>query len=466
MDQITSLAQVPPARPCSALARAGMRALLALCLALGFAPRAARAQEPAFGDSGWVAPEPAATEAGDPTAPGPRVAPRDHEPTGEMLLRLPFRTAFLPVRLFGIGLDAAAGFLGDHYHPNPEFGLAINNFRVRPTGMLSNSSGPGVGVKVVRLLDKYGTRDLSLEGLWSKKDHRRLRLHQTIGQAAHGQPARRLLFNLEAAYNYRPNYKYYGIGNFSHKSDRSIYLQEEGHVDASLRLGVRADRRVRAFVGYSGESTRRGYNDGPSAFDLFTPGDTPFLGHRSQVVSYGLGGDLAAVDDLRNPTRGAHARAEVREVKGVDDTHIEYRQWHLEARGYLPVFSRRRVLAASLLDRQVDGGNGSPQVPFYRLPESANETRFLAYSSHRFRDRHLVIAQAEYRWEVWNRVWGVALAQLGEVASRADRLRMADVHESYGGGFHVGLSETSTARLEVAKGSEGLAVNLEVGGDF
>src|SRR5688572_17908230 len=69
----------------------------------------ARAQEPRFGDTTWVAPH-ADSFHGEPSAPGPRVAEPEVERGWEKALRAPFRVVFYPVRLLARGSQAAVGF--------------------------------------------------------------------------------------------------------------------------------------------------------------------------------------------------------------------------------------------------------------------------------------------------------------------------------------------------------------------
>jgi hypothetical protein len=137
-----------------------------------------------------------------------------------------------------------------------------------------------------------------------------------------------------------------------------------------------------------------------------------------------------------------------------------------DVRGYLPVFATRRVLALRLLYDGVNPDRGSVEIPFYRLPSSIGEYRFAAYHSNQFRDHVLAIAHVEYRWYIMRGLQAVAIAQLGEVAPRARSLRIADVHESYGGGFRFPLKKGTAVRAIAAKGSEGLQFLLVTGSDF
>ena len=425
------------------------------CLALATPARG----EPAFGDSDWVAPA-AEARAEDPAAPGPRVAKRDHMGTGELILRLPFRAAFLPLRLIARGAEGAAGYVGDFLKPAPGQGPPKGRWSITPIG----SVDPGLGLRVMRRLDSYGDAQVSASGTWAWKDRRNAKLsfRSNRDDATHG-------LHVEALYRVKPNTVFYGLGNFSQKGNRSVWLGEEGRASAMFHLGSPFEHEVRFLGGVSQLSPRRGFNGGPRGPDvltIFNPADVPFLRTRSSVISFGIAGDLATLDQVRNPSRGLHARAQIEQFRSVDGANLDYRRMHLEGRAYLPVFATRRVLAFRALHDWVDAASGSAPVPFYRLPETADELRWNGYASHRFSDRHLVLGQVEYRWWLTNKVWAVANANAGEVASTASRLRWADLHEAYGIGLRYAPGNRSVARVDAAKGSEGLVLNLTLEDTF
>jgi len=185
----------------------------------------------------------------------------------------------------------------------------------------------------------------------------------------------------------------------------------------------------------------------------------------TQTVSYGAGGDFAVVDDMINPTAGFHLRAEAQWFEGLGSSNFDYPRTHLEARAYLPVLSSKRVLAFRAVHQGIEPDDGEV-VPFYLLPDVTGDVHLAGYSAHRFIDNHLALARAEYRWLVWeDKLWAVAIAEIAEVASSADRLRIADVHESYGGGLRLGFQGT-VMRATVAKGSDGLITWFSFEEDF
>jgi hypothetical protein len=451
------MSAVPSFGLLSASPRTARTVLLAGALWLALAP-AARADDRRFGDSTWVAPVPVAEDPGDPTSAGPRIDSPDHERTWESVLRAPFRIGFLPVRLIARGLEWGAGFAGERFEPSGQ------KARVHKPGISAYpvfDTGPGLGGGLTRSGFGGESSQIGLSGVWTWTDRRNARLWHVVG--AQEGPVR---FTVLGDYNFRPERRFYGLGNSTRVQDRTIFLQETGTAQALLRFGPTFDRQLRLNGGYSSISSRRGYNDGPAAADKFSPSQVPFLLRESRLVFFGGGFDVAVRDDRADPSLGLHGRADVLRYQDVDDSGVRYWQSFVEGRAYVPVFSKRRVIAVRSLYRFVHPDDSSPPIPFYRLPVSKDAARFLSYKSERFRDRHLVTLQAEYRWIVWKRMFALASAQLGEVASTAKRMRIADVHESYGGGLRYALNERAVARLEILHGAEGTGFNLELGGDF
>ncbi|MEO6461747.1 MAG: hypothetical protein ABIP29_01595 [Candidatus Eisenbacteria bacterium] len=332
--------------------------------------------------------------------------------------------------------------------------------KIGPTVSYAGSAGPAIGVRAASMLDPRHAAQWTAGGTWSLYDTRKADAKFRWGAAEEpwGVVAR-------TTYALRPNHRFYGIGNTTSEDDKSIYLGESGTADVALRVG-QADREVRLLGGWQSTSVRRGWNDSPGLLDRFDLVEAPGMLDESKVVSFGLGGDLAVLDDPRDPSSGIHARAEVLQFHALSGGDFDFRRTHLEARAYVPVFSARRVIALRAVHQSVDPIDDGAAIPFYHLPDTADEARFAGYAAHRFMDRHLAVAHAEYRWLIWDRLWALGLAEVGEVAPSASSLRVADVHESYGGGLRFAFSENSVARLHVAKGSEGISAYVTFKEDF
>ncbi len=413
-----------------------------------------------FGQANWVAPNAKAFD-GDPTAPGARVAERDHEPTGEKILRAPFRLVFLPVRVVARGSEALVSFLGPWVVsppstiPNRKSGTTIG-----PAFQFSSWAGLQAGVGVTHRFDPYGTR-LRVQGTWSTEDHRGLRVRQDFVR-----DDGKLALLLEGRYRYRPTMRFYGLGNETNRINRSISLDESGRAEAMLRIGRSYKNNVSLIASYLETSARVGYNDSPGVKDVFPPDEVDMLFGRSRVAGLGIGAEMENVDDMRDPSLGLHGIAEVRHYRSTDGGGLDYRDWHVEARAYVPVFAKRRVLAFRAVHENVDPMDDSAPIPISLMPDTESDLRFVGYRSHRFRDRHLLLGSAEYRWLVWRRMWALGIAQVGEVASDSKSIRIADIHESYGFGLRYAFDEETTGRLTVANGTEGVYVYLALKGNF
>ena len=411
-----------------------------------------------FGDSTWVAPTVPFAQANSDD--GPRVAAPDRPRAWETALRTPFRVAFFPLRLVSLGLEDAAGVAGPRFldpkprrAPNPGPAFAPH-FRVGGVSDL----GLGPGLRWVGL--PSGLSTLSITTSLSTQDRRAARLKELIGDR------RPVGFLLRANYDYEPNKDFYGIGNRSSHADSSVFLLASTNVEGTLLLGASPHRQLRFVGGYSSLSPMRGYFGAPLLEDVFAPGEVPFEHRTTKEFEYGVAGDLAALDDGKNPSRGVHGRVDLRRNLGVRADDPDYDQWQVEGRAYVPVFAKHRVFALRGVYTGVDPRGGATALPYYRLMTNDDATSFAGYSADRFTDRQLLLGRIEYRWTLLYDVSAVALYELGEVAPTAAAFTLRDTHRSYGGGLRYALSDRSTLRFEVGKSVEGVHVAFRMGSDF
>ena len=413
--------------------------------------------EARFGDSSWVAPGVPTLD--DSTSGGARVAPSDHERRWETALRMPFRIAFFPLRLVALGLEASATRFGDGIYARRLQPPARPGLRFSPSIDIGGVTDLGVGPALTWVGFPIAEAKLSMSGTWSNRDRRRARLREAI----HDRKTLGLLLTVN--YDLKPDRRYSGIGNATPPTDVSYFLLESTDAEAALHFGASPLRQLRLMGGYSTMSPRRGYNGTPLLESVF-PTDVPYNHATSREMLYGVGGDLAVLDDPRDPSLGVHGRFELRHAAGLRDRDPDYNLWLLEGRAYLPVFAKRRVIAVRCVYTGVEPTGGTEVLPFYRLARSDGTIRFAGYATDRFRDRQLAIARIEYRWPLLHTVDAVALYELGEVASRAAGFTLAAAHKSYGGGLRLGMSDKAAFRVEVAKSAEGLESMLRLTSDF
>jgi hypothetical protein len=442
-------------------ARAGGRVALALLGTAAFSAFWAGGafSDARFGDSAWVAP--ASPDAGDSAFAGPRVAPRDHERGWESALRAPFRVAFYPLHLLANGLEGGIGILGPRYlDPKPPRPPKLGPI-LTPAISLGALNDIGVGPALTWPVGPTAHAKLRVAGTWSAIDHRRAHASWTTGER------RPVGLRLRAGYDDKPNRRFYGIGNASVAAGLAYFRLASTEAEVAVLLGSSPLRQVAIEGGYSAMSTRRGSHASPLLEDVWKSAGAALAPQSSRDLWFGVAGDYAALDDVRNPSSGAHGQFDVRRLVGVRTSDPGYDQWCLEGRAYLPVFAKRRVIAMRAVYAGVGPGRvAGIDVPFYGLPQSEDASRFAGFSAGRFRDRQLVHARIEYRWEVFHGASALALYDAGEVQPRTGLFRLGDAHVSYGGGVRMGLSDVATIRAELAHSVEGLHAVLILGGDF
>lgn len=92
-------------------------------------------------------------------------------------------------------------------------------------------------------------------------------------------------------------------------------------------------------------------------------------------------------------------------------------------------------------------------APFYALSALGGPYRMRGYFQGRYRDKHLVMAQAEYRKLVWWRVGITLFAGVGDVfGSEASDFRVQNLKWSLGGGLRFRFNQAEKVNLRVDLG--------------
>jgi outer membrane protein assembly factor BamA len=105
---------------------------------------------------------------------------------------------------------------------------------------------------------------------------------------------------------------------------------------------------------------------------------------------------------------------------------------------------------------QLQSTIGDDAVPYFLLPWLGGGRTLRGYSSFRFRDRHSLLLQAEFRW-VPN-LLGLDMAlfwDAGTVAPERDRLSLGALRHDFGLGFRLHTQVATPIRFELAHSAEG-----------
>jgi outer membrane protein assembly factor BamA len=98
------------------------------------------------------------------------------------------------------------------------------------------------------------------------------------------------------------------------------------------------------------------------------------------------------------------------------------------------------------------------QVPFFMLPALGGGSSLRGFASWRFRDRHSLLLQAEWRVLV-NRFLDLGLFyDAGKVTARRGDLNLDGLKDNYGLGLRFHGPAATPLRIELAKSNEGLVI--------
>lgn len=116
------------------------------------------------------------------------------------------------------------------------------------------------------------------------------------------------------------------------------------------------------------------------------------------------------------------------------------------------------------LQRTLGGKSAIRSVHEDRLGSDGTDATLRGYRNLRFRDRHLLLLQAEYRVPVWGPIDATVFADAGKVTSARDDLDLSDLKRDFGFSLSVMKGWATAARVDVGfGGGEGTRVFFTIG---
>lgn len=388
----------------------GVQTALALLLVLGVFPLPASAQE---------APPPQTTH-------------------GPALFTEPgFMTAALDFAARLAGSDSGNGKEGFY----PKFGNMI-------TGAGWLSVGPGYRMRV---LHRRAIIDTSAQISWRgyKQAHASFEFPLLVNG--------RLTVGSEGLWQDATQVNYFGLGAASTPDLRSQYRLQTMNVVGHARY------RPQRWLAVGG---RFGWLDGPSVSSATGPfnrdhldAQTTFPDDPAMTIARQpsfLHGEVSVAADTRNypghPTSGALYRVAAATYSDRDLDAYSFRRYEVEGAQFIPLFNDAWIIALRGWG-VFSGTSAGHSVPFYMTPSLGGANTIRGYPNYRFHDRHLLLVSAESRWPLFDHIDAVVFVDSGTVASRVRDLEFDKT--AYGVGFRVHSHTSTTARLDLAHGTEG-----------
>jgi outer membrane protein assembly factor BamA len=190
----------------------------------------------------------------------------------------------------------------------------------------------------------------------------------------------------------------------------------------------------------------------PSIGTRFTSIDAPGLATdaRFSVLSADATADYR--DIPQNPRRGGRYHVGVERYSDRTNRTQSFTRVDTEIEQHLSGWKRQRMVTLRAISSTTIADSGA-DVPFY-LQRTLGGSRLLrGFVTDRFRDRALLVMQAEYGWDISPYLNAVLFYEAGAVAPRLGDISASDLRRDYGIGFRFGSARTVALRTDVALGS-------------
>jgi hypothetical protein len=244
---------------------------------------------------------------------------------------------------------------------------------------------------------------------------------------------------------------FFGIGPDSSRDDHVTY-----RYDITV-AGVTGSYRPLPWLTVGGTadylSPRLGVYDEPGSIgSTFTGAEVPGLYDHPPFARYITLLDVNYGRPRGNPRRGGHYSLTYSHFQDRDTGHYTFDRLDVDVRQYISLLRERRVLALRALVSTSEADAGR-QVPFYLQRTLGGPDDLRGFRRFRFRDDHMLLLQAEYRWEIFTAMDGVLFYDAGKVASQRSDLTLDHLESDYGFGFRFGTNNGVFMRVEAAYGS-------------
>jgi hypothetical protein len=259
---------------------------------------------------------------------------------------------------------------------------------------------------------------------------------------------------------------FYGFGTgTTSKDDRANYGFQQPY--GSATLDVRPARNwlfLSAGVEYSQWDQNPGDGSYPSVEEIYTPETLPGL---DATVTYLHTQGTAAIDwrtSAGYSRRGGFYGATFHDYADSDDIY-SFRQVDYDVVQHIPLFRDAWVLSlhGRVETTYTDDGQ---TIPFFMLPALGGGSSLRGFTSWRFRDRHSLLLQAEWRVLVNSFLDTALFFDAGKVTATRSDLDLDHLKSNYGIGFRLHGPAATPLRIELAKSNEGLVVVFSAHASF
>ncbi|HWL38846.1 MAG TPA: BamA/TamA family outer membrane protein [Gemmatimonadaceae bacterium] len=303
-----------------------------------------------------------------------------------------------------------------------------------------------------------------------------------VAEASAGYYGRRAFFEGFGRGRDMTRLDFYGPGPNSVTATRSDFRLRDPVVGAQGKFRLLPWLALGGRVEEMWPSVGSGQHDGVLGTEVrFTEAQAPGLSQQPRFGRYQGSVDLhlpaGAGDAFYQGTKSRVTYAI------FDDQELElfnFRRLDIEAQQVLasPIPHHRLTLSGWMSTTMTDDGQ---DVPFYlqrtlggksevrsvhedRIGSDGTDATLRGHRNLRFRDRHLMLLQAEYRLPLWGPIDATLFTDAGKVASTRDDLDFSDLRRDFGFSLSIMKGWATAARMDVGFGSgQGTRIYFTIG---
>jgi len=318
-----------------------------------------------------------------------------------------------------------------------------------------------------------GPWDFSAKGVYTLKNY-------WVAEAIAGYKNRRSQFEVFGRGREMGRLDYYGLGPASNLFDRTSYKFRDPVVGAHGKFRVTPwlalGGRVEEMWPYASSGDRP-----PSVASRFFPTFAPGLFSPHRFGRYQGSVDIhlpAAAGDAFY--QGTKSRLTYAIYDHQNDEQFNFRRLDIEAQQVFAGFAAHHRLTFSgwastsmtdagqvvpfSLQSTLGGKSAIRSVHEYRLGSDGTDATLRGYRNLRFRDRNLLLLQAEYRVPLWGPVDATVFADAGKVTRLRSDLDLTDLRKDFGFSLSIMKGWATAARVDVGFGSgEGTRIFFTLG---
>jgi hypothetical protein len=257
---------------------------------------------------------------------------------------------------------------------------------------------------------------------------------------------------------------YYGVGMQSKPEDRANFRFQETYADGSAVYRPVRWLPFKGALSYENWNTKEGQGSDPSIETRYTAQTAPGLGADPAYVHSQVS---VGIDSRTAPgytTRGGLYEVTFHDYHNTSGGPYSFQKLDAEAVQHIPLLRETWVLAGRA--RMETVLNDDSQVPYFMLPSLGSGSTLRGFSSYRFRDRHSLLMNAEFRWLPARGLDMALFYDGGKVASRRDQLDFNGWKSNVGIGARIHGPLMTPLRIDLAVGNEGWRLVISSGPIF